>query len=90
MALNHGFMKPADAITACNNSKTALFVKITEDTASYTITDSRGTKTVNGYSRIFPLNTPNSALDAEMKNQSITWSDTNAEVVTTDDDTTPL
>jgi hypothetical protein len=89
LALNNGFMKPADAIAACNNSKSALFVKITEDSASYTITDARGTKTVNGYSRIFPIGTANSALDSEMKNQSISWSDANAEAVT-EDDTNPL
>jgi hypothetical protein len=89
LALQNGFMRPADAVTACNNTKTAIFTKITEDTAEHTITDARGTKTVHGYSRIFPIGTPNSALDAEMKNQSITWTDSTL-VAVEDDDTNPL
>jgi hypothetical protein len=78
LKLKAGFMSPSVALNACNNASKPLFTKITEDTASYTI----GDRTVTGYSRVFTLGTPVSALDAEMKRQSISW-DATASVIAT-------
>jgi hypothetical protein len=89
LALKHkaGFMRPGVALNACNNATKPLFTKISEDSATYTI----GDRTVSGYSRVFTLGTPVSALDAEMKRQGIAWNIAPAaEAVTAEDSTAPF